>query len=33
MPYAKMGYWDAEYNIKETDILAISIHRPCFTRV
>jgi ribulose-bisphosphate carboxylase large chain len=23
MPYAKMGYWDAEYNIKETDILAI----------
>merc|ERR1712048_1059883 len=23
MPYAKMGYWDAEYNVKETDVLAL----------
>ena len=23
IPYAKMGYWDADYNVKETDILAL----------
>jgi len=23
IPYAKMGYWDADYSIKETDILAL----------
>ena len=23
IPYAKMGYWDSEYSIKETDILAL----------
>jgi len=23
IPYAKMGYWDADYNIKDTDVLAM----------
>jgi ribulose-bisphosphate carboxylase large chain len=23
IPYAKMGYWDADYNVKHTDILAL----------
>nr|YP_010206773.1 ribulose-1,5-bisphosphate carboxylase/oxygenase large subunit [Alaria esculenta]UAX21229.1 ribulose-1,5-bisphosphate carboxylase/oxygenase large subunit [Alaria esculenta]UAX22921.1 ribulose-1,5-bisphosphate carboxylase/oxygenase large subunit [Alaria esculenta]UXD12085.1 ribulose-1,5-bisphosphate carboxylase/oxygenase large subunit [Alaria esculenta]UXD12226.1 ribulose-1,5-bisphosphate carboxylase/oxygenase large subunit [Alaria esculenta]UXD12367.1 ribulose-1,5-bisphosphate carboxylase/ox len=23
IPYAKMGYWDADYNVKDTDILAL----------
>jgi ribulose-bisphosphate carboxylase large chain len=23
MPYAKMGYWDADYSVKETDMLAL----------
>jgi len=23
IPYAKMGYWDADYNVKETDLLAL----------
>ena len=23
IPYAKMGYWDADYNVKETDNLAL----------
>jgi len=23
IPYAKMGYWDAEYVIKDTDVLAL----------
>ena len=23
IPYAKMGYWDPDYAIKETDILAL----------
>ena len=23
IPYAKMGYWDPEYAIKETDLLAL----------
>jgi len=23
IPYAKMGYWDPDYSIKETDILAL----------
>jgi ribulose-bisphosphate carboxylase large chain len=23
IPYAKMGYWDPEYVIKDTDILAL----------
>jgi ribulose-bisphosphate carboxylase large chain len=23
IPYAKMGYWDANYNVKETDVLAL----------
>ena len=23
IPYAKMGYWDPDYTIKETDVLAL----------
>jgi len=23
IPYAKMGYWDSKYSVKETDILAL----------
>ena len=23
IPYAKMGYWDPDYTIKDTDILAL----------
>jgi ribulose-bisphosphate carboxylase large chain len=23
IPYAKMGYWDADYRIKDTDVLAM----------
>jgi len=23
IPYAKMGYWDADYNVKESDVLAL----------
>ena len=23
IPYAKMGYWDATYSVKDTDILAL----------
>ena len=23
IPYAKMGYWDPDYSIKETDLLAL----------
>ena len=23
IPYAKMGYWDADYQIKDTDVLAM----------
>ena len=23
IPYAKMGYWDADYNVKDTDVLAL----------
>ena len=23
IPYAKMGYWDSEYPVKETDVLAL----------
>ena len=23
IPYAKMGYWDADYVIKDTDVLAL----------
>ena len=25
IPYAKMGYWDASYAVKATDILALSV--------
>ena len=23
IPYAKMGYWDADYVVKDTDVLAL----------
>ena len=23
IPYAKMGYWDAAYTVKDTDVLAL----------
>ena len=23
MPYAKMGYWDADYEPKDTDVIAV----------
>ena len=23
IPYAKMGYWDASYSVKDTDVLAL----------
>ena len=25
IPYAKMGYWDATYSVKDTDILLYSV--------